>query len=40
VIGAEPFERTDTRLAQRNGARLRTLSNTAGDLELRIPTLR
>lgn len=40
VIGAEPFERTDTRLAQRNGARLRTLSTTAGDLELRIPKLR
>jgi len=40
VIGAEPFERTDTRLAQRNGARLRTLSSTAGDLDLRIPKLR
>lgn len=40
VIGAEPFERAETRLAQRNGARLRTLSTTAGDLELRIPKLR
>ena len=40
VIGAAPFERTEERLAQRNGARLRTLSTTAGDLELRIPKLR
>jgi len=40
VIGAAPFERTEARLAQRNGARLRTLSSTAGDLELRIPKLR
>jgi transposase-like protein len=36
VIGAGPWERTD----QRNGARSRTLSTTAGDLELRIPKLR
>ena len=40
VIGASPHERTDTRLAQRNGHRPRTLSTTAGDLELRIPKLR
>ena len=40
VIGAEPFERTEARVAQRNGARLHTLSTTAGDLELRIPKLR
>jgi transposase-like protein len=40
VIGAEPHERTDTRLAQRNGHRPRVLSTTAGDLELRIPKLR
>ncbi len=40
VIGAAPFERTEGRLAQRNGARLRTLSGTAGDMELRIPKLR
>jgi putative transposase len=40
VIGAAPFERTETRIAQRNGARTRTLSSTAGDLELRIPKLR
>jgi putative transposase len=40
VIGAAPFERTETRLTQRNGARTRILSSTAGDLELRIPKLR
>ena len=40
VIGARPHQRTDTRTAQRNGSRPRTLSTTAGDLELRIPKLR
>jgi hypothetical protein len=40
VIGAAPHERTDGRIAQRNGSRPRTLSTTAGDLELRIPKLR
>ena len=40
VIGAGPHERTETRVAQRNGHRPRTLSTTAGDLELRIPKLR
>ena len=40
VIGAAPHERTDSRTAQRNGYRPRTLSTTAGDLELRIPKLR
>src|SRR3982750_3322747 len=40
VIGAGPHERTDARTAQRNGSRPRTLSTTAGDLELRIPKLR
>ena len=39
-IGAAPFERTPARTTQRNGARLRTLTTTAGDLELRIPKLR
>ncbi len=39
-IGAQPHERTETRTNQRNGSRLRTLSTTAGDLELRIPKLR
>ncbi len=36
VIGAGKYERT----TQRNGTRPRTLSTTAGDLELRIPKLR
>ena len=40
VIGAAPHQRTDTRTAQRNGSRPRTLSTTAGDMELRIPKLR
>jgi putative transposase len=40
VIGAAPHERTDVRTAGRNGHRRRTLSTTAGDLELRIPKLR
>src|SRR3712207_1213234 len=40
VIGAGPHERTETRTAQRNGSRPRTLTTTAGDLELRIPKLR
>src|SRR6478752_2687798 len=39
-IGAAPFERTPDRTTQRNGARLRTLTTTAGELELRIPKLR
>ena len=39
-IGAAPHERTDGRVAQRNGYRPRTLTTTAGDLELRIPKLR
>ncbi len=40
VIGAGKYERTDDRTTQRNGTRSRTLSTTAGDLELRIPKLR
>jgi putative transposase len=40
VIGAAPHERSSERLAQRNGHRARTLTTTAGDLELRIPKLR
>jgi putative transposase len=40
AIGAGLHERTDARTAQRNGHRTRTLSTTAGDLELRIPKLR
>ncbi|MGW3949360.1 IS256 family transposase [Micrococcus luteus] len=40
TIGAALHERSDARTAQRNGHRTRTLSTTAGDLELRIPKLR
>src|SRR3954449_13201111 len=40
VIGAAPHERTADRVAQRNGHRSKTLTTTAGDLELRIPKLR
>jgi putative transposase len=40
TISAAPHERTKPRTAQRNGSRPRTLNTTAGDLELRIPTLR
>jgi putative transposase len=40
VIGAGPHERTETRLAQRNGHRPKTVTTVAGDLELRIPKLR
>ena len=39
-IGAAPFERSPDRVTQRNGSRLRTLTTTAGELELRIPKLR
>ncbi|MFA4840430.1 MAG: IS256 family transposase [Agrococcus sp.] len=39
-IGAAPFERTLERVAQRNGTRPRTLTTTAGQLDLRIPKLR
>ena len=39
-IGAAPYERTDARTAQRNGTRSRSLTTTAGQLELRLPKLR
>ncbi len=39
-IGAAPFERSPDRVAQRNGTRPRTLTTTAGELDLRIPKLR
>ena len=39
-IGAGPWERSEERSAQRNGYRPRTLTTTAGDLELRIGKLR
>ncbi|HEV2361344.1 MAG TPA: IS256 family transposase [Acidimicrobiales bacterium] len=40
VIGASPYERSEDRLAQRNGRRPRLLTTPAGDLELSIPKLR
>jgi transposase-like protein len=40
TIGAQRWERSPGRTNQRNGSRSRTLSTTAGDLALRIPTLR
>ena len=40
VIGAGPWERTETRMGQRNGSRPRVLSTPAGDLALSIPKLR
>jgi putative transposase len=40
AIGAGPHERSAERTNQRNGHRTRTLTTTAGDLELRIPKLR
>ena len=40
VIGAAPYERSDGRTTQRNGTRPRTLTTTAGDLDLKIPKLR
>jgi putative transposase len=39
-IGAQPYERTDTRTAYRNGSRGRLLSTKAGDVELKIPKIR
>jgi transposase-like protein len=40
TIGAEPGERSPTRLAQRNGHRPKLLSTPAGDVEVGIPKLR
>lgn len=40
LIGAGPWQHTPDRTAVRNGSRPRTLTTTAGDLELRIPKLR
>ena len=39
VIGAARYERTDTRMNERNGHRPRTLATQAGDIELKIPKL-
>ncbi len=40
VIGAAPYQRSAERTTQRNASRARTLTTTAGDLDLRIPKLR
>lgn len=39
-IGARGYERTESRTAERNGARERLLATQAGDVDLRIPKLR
>jgi putative transposase len=39
-IGAAPYERTESRVTERNGHRPRMLTTKAGDVELRIPKLR
>jgi putative transposase len=40
TIGADRYERTDTRVTDRNGSRPRLLSTQAGDVQLSIPKLR
>jgi transposase-like protein len=40
VVGAARYERTDTRVTERNAYRPRTVSTKAGDIDLRIPKLR
>jgi putative transposase len=39
-IGADRYQRTDTRTTERNGSRGRLLATQAGDVELKIPKLR
>jgi len=39
-IGAEPHERTEGRMTQRNGTRSKTITTTAGDVDLSITKLR
>jgi putative transposase len=39
-IGADRYERTETRITDRNGSRPRLLATQAGDVQLRIPKLR
>jgi putative transposase len=39
-IGAARYERSDTRVTDRNGSRARLVATQAGDIELRIPKLR
>jgi putative transposase len=40
VIGAGPYERSNSRTTQRNGSRERLLTTKAGDVDLKIPKLR
>ena len=40
AIGADRYERTESRQTHRNGSRTRLLSTKAGDVELHIPKLR
>jgi hypothetical protein len=40
VVGAGPYERSESRVNERKGSRSRTLSTKAGDIDLRIPKLR
>ena len=40
LIGADRYERTETRVTDRNGTAPRLLATQAGDVELRIPKLR
>jgi putative transposase len=39
-VGADRYERSDSRITDRNGHRPRLLATQAGDVELRIPKLR
>ena len=40
AVGAARYERTDTRVAERNGSRPRLLTTHAGDIQLSVPKLR
>jgi hypothetical protein len=40
LVGAGPYERSDTRLTQRNGYREREWDTRVGTMELQIPKLR
>jgi transposase-like protein len=40
VVGAQPHERTESRVGHRNGHRPRTVDTRVGRLELEIPKLR
>ena len=39
-VGADRYERSDSRITERNGSRPRLLATQAGDVELKIPKLR